>query len=239
MKGNTSVTKAILLAAGRGKRLKPHTDQTPKPLLVHDGKPTIDYLMDSLQLAGINDVVLVTHYLGEQLDAYAQHRATVSDQQVRCVQQPLLSGTADALQVVLSEYPEFGSDSFLLSATDYLVPLNFFPQLLQFHQAHSMGLSVSMKALPENELEGRSSVRFNSDQSIGEIVEKPPAGTAPSSLAANLTFVLPDSIAPFVSQVPVSPRGEKEVQHAINSWISAGGQARGLLQDTPSEWSPE
>lgn len=241
MNGNTPtpITKAVLLAAGRGKRLKPHTDQTPKPLLVHDGKPTIDYLMDSLQVAGISDVVLVTHYMGEQLEAYAQHRATVSNQRVRCVQQQLLSGTADALQCVLNEYPEFGADSFLLSATDYLVPLSFFPELLEFHQAHSMGLSVSMKALPESELQGRSSVRFNSDQSIGEIVEKPPAGTAPSSLAANLTFVLPGTIVPYVSQVPVSPRGEKEIQHAINSWLSAGGQAAGLLQDTPNEWSPE
>jgi NDP-sugar pyrophosphorylase family protein len=239
MSGNTSVTTAVLLAAGRGKRLKPHTDQTPKPLLVHNGKVTIDYLMDSLQVAGIDDVVLVTHHLGEQLEAYAQHRAMTSTQRVRCVQQPLLSGTADALQCVLSEYPEFGSDSFLLSATDYLVPLNFFPELLQFHQTHSIGLSVSMKALPESELQGRSSVRFNDDQSIGEIVEKPAGGTAPSSLAANLTFVLPNSIVPYVSQVPVSPRGEKEIQHAINSWLIAGGEARGLLQDTPSEWSPE
>ncbi|MFT6302929.1 MAG: dTDP-glucose pyrophosphorylase [Pseudomonadales bacterium] len=50
---------------------------------------------------------------------------------------------------------------------------------------------------------------------------------------------MPNSIVPYVSQVPVSPRGEKEIQHAINSWLIAGGEARGLLQDTPSEWSPE
>jgi NDP-sugar pyrophosphorylase family protein len=195
--------------------------------------------MDSLQVAGIKDVVLVTHYLGEQLEGYATRRALKSDQRVRCIQQPLLSGTADALQCVLNEYPEFGAHSFLLSATDYLVPMNFFPELIQFHESHSKGLSVSMKALPESELQGRSSVRFNVDESIAEIVEKPPAGTAPSSLAANLTFVLPGAIVPFVSRVPVSPRGEKEIHHAINSWLIAGGEARGLLQDTPSEWSPE
>jgi len=233
------ITHAILLAAGRGKRLKPHTDSTPKPLLVHDGKPTIDYLMDSLQKAGINDVVLVTHHLSEQLEAYAIQRAQLSNQQVRCVQQETLSGTANALQCVIEEYPEFRTHSFLLSATDYLVPIEFFPELMHFHQSHSMELSVSMKALPENELEGRSSVRFNDDQSVAEIVEKPAVGTAPSSMAANLTFVLPKDIAPYVSQVPVSPRGEKEIQHAINSWLYDGGTASGILQETPSEWSPE
>lgn len=235
---NTPVKKAILLAAGRGKRLKPHTDHTPKPLLMHNGKATIDYLMDSLLKAGINDVVLVTHYLAEQLEKYAAKRSLSSEQQVRCVQQAHLSGTADALQCVLNEHPEFESDSFLLSATDYLVPINFFPELIQFHEAHTGGLSVSMKALHESELEGRSSIRFNDDQSINEIVEKPPAGTAPSNLAANLTFILPGEVVPFVSQVPISPRGEKEIQHAINSWLSDGGQAKGLLQDTPNEWSP-
>lgn len=239
MRRKFAVTQAVLLAAGRGKRLKPHTDHTPKPLLIHEGRPTLDHLMESLQAAGINDVVLVTHHLAGQVEAYAKHRIMVSDQRVRCVQQSELTGTADALQCVLKQYPEFGAQSFLLSATDYLVPIEFFPELISFHQEHSADLSVSMKALPESELQGRSSVRFNDDNSIGEIVEKPPAGTAPSSLAANLTFILPKAIVPYVAQVPVSPRGEKEIQHAINSWIIAGGQARGLTQDTPQEWSPD
>ena len=239
MSNDKRIDRAILLAAGRGTRLKPHTDHTPKPLLVHEGKPTIDYLMDSLQEAGVSDVVLVTHYLAEQLQQYAEQRAKVTDQRVRCVQQNNLSGTADALQSVLSCYPEFKDHSFILSATDYLVPKDFFPELVQFHQSHSMGLSVSMKALPESELAGRSSIRFKNDDSIAEIVERPPVGTAPSSMGANLTFVFPGSIVPYVSEVPVSPRGEKEIQHAINSWLNAGGEGLGLLQDTPSEWESE
>lgn len=238
MSDSRVVKKAILLAAGRGKRLKPHTDNTPKPLLIHNGKPTLDYLMDSLRVAGINDVVLVTHYLAEQLEQYSVHRSQVSDQRVQCVQQEELIGTADALECVLNKCPEFAAQSFLLSATDYLLPRRFFPELIEFHESHTFGLSVSMKALQESELEGRSSIRFKADQSIAEIVEKPAAGTAPSSMGANLTFVLPGEIVPYVSQVPVSPRGEKEIQHAINSWLSAGGQGRGLLQETPSEWAP-
>lgn len=235
----STVNRAILLAAGRGKRLKPYTDNTPKPLLVHQGKPTLDYLMDSLQVAGINDVVLVTHHLADQLEQYAQQRSEASGQRVRCVRQAVLSGTADALQCVLNECPEFEEESFLLSATDYLLPIDFFNELMQFHQSHAMGLSVSMKALPESELAGRSSIRFYDDQSIAEIVEKPPIGTAPSSMGANLTFILPNDMVPYVSKVPVSPRGEKEIQHAINSWLCAGGQGKGLLQATPSEWTAE
>ena len=45
MSGQAVVKRAVLLAAGRGTRLRPHTDTTPKPLLVHKGKPTLDYLL--------------------------------------------------------------------------------------------------------------------------------------------------------------------------------------------------
>ena len=239
MSSKTVVKRAILLAAGRGTRLRPYTDTTPKPLLVHHGKPTLDYIMDSLALAGVTDVVLVTHYLHEQVEHYAKHRIDVSEQSVRCVQQTQLSGTAHALQAVINAYPDIVEQPYILSATDYLLAPEFFNELLRFHNEHSEALTVSMKDLPEAELAGRSSVRFNDDQSIAEIVEKPPTGTAPSSIGANLTFVLPPALTSYISKVPKSPRGEMEVQYAINQWLAAGGSARGLIQDTPSEWQAD
>lgn len=228
--------RAVLLAAGRGSRLRPHTDVTPKPLLVHRGKPTLDYLLDSLQSAGINDIVLVTHYLHEQVERYAELRSAGHGQRVRCVLQPHLFGTAHALQTVIDAIPDIVAESFVLSATDYLVPRRFFGDLLEFHGLHDGALSVSLKELDPSELAKRSSVRFNDDQSLAEIVEKPEPGTAPSAMGANLTFILPPDVVPHVQNVPMSPRGEQEVQHAINDWINAGGSAYGLVQAVPSEW---
>ncbi len=69
-------------------------------------------------------------------------------------------------------------------------------------------------------------------------MEKPVAGTAPSSIGANLTFILPPEIVPYVQGVPISARGEQEVQHAINAWINDGGLAFGKVQPVPSEWQP-
>jgi len=232
------IRTAVLLAAGRGKRLKPHTDTVPKPLLIHEGKPTLDYLMDSLQLAGIMDVVIVTHHLSEQIDGYASERQSQSGQTIRCVRQHQLLGTADALEAVIDQCPDLEKKSFILSATDYLLPASFFPDLVDFHHENGQALSVSMKKLPEIELAGRSSVRFNEDESIAEIVEKPKPGTAPSSIGANLTFVLPADVIPYVASVPKSERGEREIQFAINQWIANGGYAKGLVQATPEEWQP-
>lgn len=233
---NSTVKRAVLLAAGRGSRLRPHTDITPKPLLVHRGKPTLDYLLDSLADAGIDDIVLVTHYLHEQVERYAELRTAGGNQRLRCVHQSHLFGTAHALQAVIEAVPDIVAAPFVLSATDYIVPRAFFVELMQFHAAHQGEMSASLKQLDPSELAKRSSVRFNEDRSLAEIVEKPEEGTAPSSIGANLTFVLPADIVPYVQNVPVSSRGEQEVQHAINQWLVEGGRAFGLVQDVPPEW---
>jgi MurNAc alpha-1-phosphate uridylyltransferase len=61
--------KAMLLAAGRGERMRPLTDHTPKPLLRVGGKPLISWHLEALARAGILDVVVNLSWLGEQLRA--------------------------------------------------------------------------------------------------------------------------------------------------------------------------
>lgn len=61
--------KAMILAAGRGERMRPLTDHTPKPLLQVAGKPLIAYHLEALRAAGINDLVINTGHLGDRLPA--------------------------------------------------------------------------------------------------------------------------------------------------------------------------
>ena len=60
---------AIILAAGLGTRLRPHTLTTPKPLLPVRGRPILDWALGALP-AAVDRVLVVTHYLGEQIEAY-------------------------------------------------------------------------------------------------------------------------------------------------------------------------
>jgi MurNAc alpha-1-phosphate uridylyltransferase len=59
--------RAMILAAGRGKRLRPHTDTLPKPLLPVRGKPLIEYHLEALAAAGFREIVINRGHLGERL----------------------------------------------------------------------------------------------------------------------------------------------------------------------------
>ena len=64
------MTKALILAAGRGERMRPLTDHTPKPLLEVRGQPLMQWAMQALAVGGFNDFVINTAWLGEKISAY-------------------------------------------------------------------------------------------------------------------------------------------------------------------------
>ncbi len=61
--------KAFIFAAGRGERMRPLTDSTPKPLLAVGGKPLIVWHLERLAAAGFREIVINTAWLGEQIEA--------------------------------------------------------------------------------------------------------------------------------------------------------------------------
>jgi len=61
--------KAMILAAGRGERMRPLTDNTPKPLLMVGGKPLIQWHIEALQAAGFTELVINHAWLGEQIES--------------------------------------------------------------------------------------------------------------------------------------------------------------------------
>jgi len=62
--------KAMILAAGRGERLRPLTDKCPKPMLPIDGKPLLEHHVNRLAAAGVTEIVINTCWLGEQIEEY-------------------------------------------------------------------------------------------------------------------------------------------------------------------------
>jgi N-acetyl-alpha-D-muramate 1-phosphate uridylyltransferase len=74
MQKQTSIKRAMVLAAGLGERMRPLTDNTPKPLLKLQGSSLIDYALDRLEDAGIESVVVNTFYLADQMEEHLNNR---------------------------------------------------------------------------------------------------------------------------------------------------------------------
>lgn len=237
---------AVLLAAGRGKRLRPYTDRTPKPLLPADGRPTLDYVLQAAAQAGIESVCLVTHHLAEQIEAYVDD-GTAWGLTAVCCRQPEMLGTAHALQTAVSAYPHLFERErpFLLTATDYILPPTYLADLTAAHQQNGTDIAISLKELPLADIIGRSSVQFGENgcghdhSHITRIIEKPTPEQINNPFTASLTFILPGVTLDYLGKVRPSPRGEFEIQDVINQMITAGLTASGLVQPIPREWTIE
>ncbi|MFZ9793957.1 MAG: nucleotidyltransferase family protein, partial [Gemmataceae bacterium] len=105
---------AILLAAGLGTRLRPHTLTTPKPLLPIQERPILDWTLGALPRE-IQRVIIVVNYLAEQIGEFAKRQSWFSD--VEIVRQTEPKGTGDALR---SCQKSIRSESFLVLNGDDL-----------------------------------------------------------------------------------------------------------------------
>ena len=91
----SKVTKAMILAAGFGTRLRPLTDTAPKPLIPYNGKPMIETAISRLKAAGINEFVINAHHHAEQMEEYFQHRK--GTEKITLIKEHEILGTGGAL----------------------------------------------------------------------------------------------------------------------------------------------
>lgn len=107
--------RALLLAAGLGSRLKPLTEHIPKCLAPINGRPLIDYWLDSLQTAGITKVLINTHYMAPMVTEYIQ--SSTWKKFVTVVFEKKLLGTGGT---ILKNKHFFGENAFLVAHADNL-----------------------------------------------------------------------------------------------------------------------
>ncbi len=89
---------AVIMAGGKGERLRPLTEKTPKPLLPVGDKAIIDHNVDRLIQYGVEHISVTTNYLAEQIEShYAQPHNEV---QIQCVREPKFLGTMGAVRLV-------------------------------------------------------------------------------------------------------------------------------------------
>lgn len=110
---------AILMAGGKGERLRPLTLDTPKPLLKIGDKAIIDYNIEALAAVGVSDITVTTNYLAEQIHEHFSR--PVAGVKVKCVKEPAALGTVGSAGLV--EHKPGGKT--LLMNSDLLTTINF------------------------------------------------------------------------------------------------------------------
>lgn len=123
---------ALIMAGGRGERMRPATLTIPKPLLPLGGKPIIDYTVELMHSYGIEDITVAVRYLGEQI---IEHFA---DTDVKCVTETAPLGTIGALSLVES----VPYDNILVMNSDLYTdaPID---EMLRHHIATSAAITVA------------------------------------------------------------------------------------------------
>jgi UDP-N-acetylglucosamine diphosphorylase/glucosamine-1-phosphate N-acetyltransferase len=220
--------KAVLLAAGEGLRLLPITATRPKHLVKVGGKPILQFCLEAVRNAGISEVVIVTHYMGEAIRSYFGDGEKLG-LRLSYVQQKAVLGTGDAVSVAES----FVDGDFVLVYGDLLFGQDVVRYVLT--KFSSGKTSAVMGVVPVDKPESYGIVDLDSGQRVKRIVEKPPAGLAPSNLANAGVYVFSREVFDKIKCIKASVRGEWELTDAV-SLLAGEGKLVLAVQLSKDDW---
>lgn len=210
------ITRAVLLAAGRGTRLGSLTASCPKPMLDVAGRPIIGHILAGLAAAGVQEAVIVTGYLAEQVEQGLGDGARYG-LHLRYHRQPRPDGTARALALARAD---LDGSRFFFGWGDILVFPDNYRRVIAAAAAQS-GTTV----LAVNEVDdpwAGGAVYVDGQMRVQRLVEKPPRGSSTTRWNNAGLGVLGPSIWPHVDALRPSARGEYELPQAIAALIEAG-----------------
>lgn len=209
---------AVLMAGGKGERLRPLTDKTPKPLLPVGDKAIIDHNVDRLISYGINHISVTVNYLKEQIEEHYQEPR--NGVQIQTVREPQFLGTIGSVKFV----KEFYNDTILVMNSDLFTNIDYEDFFLHF-QEHDAEMSVA--AVPYNisipygilDLEGRN---------IKGLLEKPQynhyANAGIYLIKRRALEEIPDDFFNATDLVEkLISEGKKVIRYPLNgTWIDIG-----------------
>jgi bifunctional UDP-N-acetylglucosamine pyrophosphorylase/glucosamine-1-phosphate N-acetyltransferase len=207
---------AVLLAAGLGTRLRPHTLTTPKPLLPVRGRPILDWTLGALPRA-VDRVLVVVHYLAEQVEAFLEQQKHVL--QVETIFQSQPHGTGHALMQCRAA---LRTERFLVLNGDDLYGADDLARLAET----PAGLLVQSVFEPR-----QFGIAFaRADGTLEKLVEKP---DLPGPQLANTgAYLFPRAV--FDIEIGLSSRGEYE----ITDYVTGLAQRRPVQVVPCKFWLP-
>ena len=226
------IITAVLLAAGRGKRLGDLTAHMPKPLLDIAGSPLISHIVDALTSAGLASFIVVTGYLSDQIEQWAKtHSRDNPGIKITTVRQPELNGTGGAMLAAKTHLG--GEASFVFGWGDILMDVANYPRFI--HQARDLDYDLLLAVNRVKDPFRGAAVYLSNDMRVERLDEKPEPGTAKTEWNNAGLFATGPIIFDYLAKLEVSPRGELELPAAIAQMISDGRVVRAV--DMRGFWS--
>ena len=166
----SKVTRAMIMAAGFGTRMRPLTDDRPKPLVTVRGKSLLDHALDRLVAAGVNMVVINLHYRAQQV---RDHLAKRRDIDIRYSMEDEILGTGGG---VVKALPLFDGEAFFVLNSDsvwvegYVAPLPAMQRLWQPEKMDGLLLLAAMTTAMG--YEGRGDFLLDAEGHIARVPER-------------------------------------------------------------------
>jgi dTDP-glucose pyrophosphorylase len=220
---------AVVLAAGRGSRMGALTAATPKPLLPVSGRPLIAHGLAGLAAAGVRRAVVVTGYLGAQLEAALGDGAALGLSLAYC-RQDRQDGTARAL---LLAAPLLDAAPFVVCWSDILVAASFYRQFVAAFTARPCDAQLAVNAV-DDPWRG-AAVYVDADGRVTRLEEKPPRGTSTTGWNNAGIMLFTPLILDYARRLAPSPRGEYELPQAVTQMVREGREVRAVPVHGP--WS--
>jgi mannose-1-phosphate guanylyltransferase len=181
--------KAMILAAGRGTRVRPLTETLPKPMIPILHKPVMEMLVDHLRLHGFDEIMVNTSYLAPQIENYFRDGQRFGVQMAysfegyvedgKIMDAPV--GSAGALQKI-QQHSGFFDEDFVVVCGDAVIDLDL-TKMMAFHKSKNAIATVALKKVPVEALVNYGVAVMDDAQRITSFQEKPKAGTELSDMA--------------------------------------------------------
>lgn len=208
-----SVKKAVLLAAGKGTRMKELTNELPKPMLEIRGKPILLHILEGLKAAGVTEFCIIVGYRADVVRDFFGMGEKFGVR-ISYATQVVQDGTGRVVELGKNFA---GNDPFVLSYGDILIDPANYPRLTEIGDAAGI-VTVKHNA---GEIAKGGCVVVNDRFELTDLIEKP-SGPAPSPWYNAGVYTFCSSIFDFTARLTLSPRGEYELTDAIRDLARSG-----------------
>lgn len=214
--------KAVILAAGKGTRMRHLTANQPKPMLEVGKQRILERILFSIRDSGILQFIIVTGYFANLIeDHFGDGRKF--NMEMTYIRQEKIDGTGSALHLSRNLV---GGETFFMSFGDVITSVENYPRLIDAYRQRPCPALLTLAEVDDPHL--GAAVYVDDDYQVTEIIEKPAYGTSTTPWNNAGIFVFDPVIFEYTANLTLSPRGEYEVTEAFPRMIEEGHELRGF-----------